>query len=59
MQNAENSAAIMPAGAEPITLLRRIGQTTYMVTVRFSESSKETAEDKILRLVEQEAKNLA
>jgi len=38
---------------------RRIGSTTYLVTVRFSEKSRETFEDKILRLIEKEARKTA
>ena len=37
---------------EPVMLRKRIGSTTYMVSVRFSEASKETMEDKILRMIE-------
>ena len=37
---------------EPIHILRRrIGSTTYNVGVHFSRTSRETLEDKILRLV--------
>jgi hypothetical protein len=39
---------------EPLKLLKRIGSTVYSVNVRFSETSKETLEDKILRLIERE-----
>ena len=38
---------------------RRIGSTTYLVTVRFSGKGKETLEDKILRLIEKEARKTA
>jgi len=34
---------------------KRIGYTTYRVGIHFSEVSKETAEDKIMRLVKNEA----
>jgi hypothetical protein len=45
-------AATMPeTKAEPLKLLKRIGSTVYSVNVRFSETSKETLEDKILRLI--------
>ena len=59
MQNTINTTAANPQAAKPLVLMKRIGQTTYMVTVHFSETSKETAEDKILRLIEREAKELA
>jgi len=49
---AMQSAQITPeAGA----FVKRIGYTTYRVGVHFSAASKETAEDKILRLVKNEA----
>lgn len=38
---------------------RRIGSTTYLVTVHFSGKGKETFEDKILRLIEKEARKTA
>ena len=51
---AMQSAQITPeAGA----FVKRIGYTTYRVGVHFSEVSKETAQDKILRLVKNEAQN--
>jgi len=40
--------------SEPVKLLRRIGSTTYEVTIHFSKTSKETVEDKILRIIERE-----
>jgi len=33
---------------------RRIGSTTYRVSVHFSETSKETLDDKIIRLIKNE-----
>jgi hypothetical protein len=40
---------------EPIMLKQRIGSADYIIAVRFSQSGKETLEDKILRLIESEA----
>ena len=37
------------------TMSRRIGKTTYMVRVYFSEGKTETFEDKTLRIVRNEA----
>jgi hypothetical protein len=37
------------------TFTRRIGSTTYRVGVHFSRTSKETAKDKIARLIRAEA----
>ena len=39
---------------ELIKLRRRIGSTTYTLTIHFSETATETAEDKVLRLIERE-----
>lgn len=43
------------AHGEPLKLQKRIGSTVYSVTIRFSEKSTETMEDKLLRLIESEA----
>ena len=58
MRNAK-SVAVKREVAEPVTLLKRIGSTTYKVSVRFSETSKETMEDKLLRMIEREVCNSA
>ena len=39
---------------EPETLQKRIGSTTFMVSVRFSATSGETLEQKLLRIIESE-----
>jgi hypothetical protein len=57
MQTAAKAAAKTSgkrAESEPSKLLTRIGSTTYKVSIRFSETSKETLEDKLLKLVESE-----
>ena len=36
------------------TIRRKIGKTTYIVRVHFSETAKETMEDKIKRLLRNE-----
>lgn len=36
------------------TIIRRIGSTTYHLHVRFSETAKETMEEKILRMIQNE-----
>jgi hypothetical protein len=53
------AAAVKPLQAEPLTLLKRIGSTTYKVTIRFSETATETLEDKVLRLIEREVRKSA
>ena len=40
---------------EPHRFKKRVGSTTFHVTVSFSQTSKETANDKIIRLVKNEA----
>jgi hypothetical protein len=54
MKQAVQTVATTPAEAEPRKLLKRIGSTTYTVTIRFSETATETPEEKILRLIERE-----
>jgi hypothetical protein len=44
------------AGREPLTVRKRVGSTTYVVSVRFSQTSRETMQDKILRLIEREVR---
>ena len=39
----------------PIVLRKRIGSTAYLVSVHFSQTSKETLEDKILRLIKNDS----
>ena len=52
---AVKSAARTPeCEGEPVKLLRRIGSTTYEVTVHFSKEKQETMEDKLLRIMERE-----
>jgi hypothetical protein len=43
--------------AEPRILRKRIGSTTIEVSIRFSETSTETLEDKLLRLMEREVRS--
>jgi hypothetical protein len=47
------------AEQEPIKLLKRVGSTTFVVSVRFSGKSTETLEDKVLRLIEREVEERA
>ena len=39
----------------PRTITRRIGNTNYKVNVHFSRTSRETMNDKIMRLIRNEA----
>jgi hypothetical protein len=42
------------AEREPLTLQKRCGSTTYVVSVHFCEDAEETLEQKLLRLMERE-----
>ena len=41
----------------PAIMVKRIGSTTFRVIVHFSDTSRETVNDKILRLVKNEVIN--
>jgi len=43
---------------EPFSFSKKIGSTVYNVIANFSQTSKETVEDKMLRLIESEARNI-
>jgi hypothetical protein len=47
----------LKAPQEPCRFEKRLGSTLYLVNIHFSETSKETMNDKILRLVKNEAQN--
>jgi len=47
-----NGNPVAPTTARQFT--RRIGTTTYRVSVHFSETSKETMNDKITRMIKNE-----
>ena len=47
------------ATVEPTKFSKRIGSTTYVVAVHFSRTSKETMQDKVLRLIEREVRESA
>ena len=54
-----NLANTPDAKNNTFTLRKMIGSTIYLVNVYFNPISKETLEDKILRLMEREAKDIA
>ena len=58
-----NASAVRTQGksthAEPVKFLKRIGSTTFVVAVHFSRTSKETVQDKVLRLIESEVRESA
>mgnify|MGYP000848243199 CR=1 FL=1 len=44
--NTNKNSSALPKG-----IAKKIGNTTYEITLFFSESSKETIEDKILKII--------
>jgi len=54
--NTENTAVQEPKAAQP-DFVKRIGTTTYKVNVHFSTTSKETLNDKILRMLRNEVQS--
>lgn len=59
MKNESRNRETHAVNGECGQFSRRIGSTTYLVSVRFSKKGKETFEDKILRLIEKEARKTA
>jgi len=59
MQNTENSAEAKRKGAETVSFIKCVGSTVYAVTAHFSRTSTETIGDKILKLIESEARKIA
>lgn len=53
------TAKAKPAPQKPGEFTRRIGSTTYTVNVHFSNTSKDTIDDKIVRLVRRETEGKA
>jgi len=53
MSTIKNQAVKTPQ--EPCRFTKRIGSTTYHVSVHFNPNAKETAGDKILRLIRNES----
>jgi len=59
MQDEVESAATTRESAEPFVFKKRIGSTVYRVTAHFSRTSAETIEDKLMRLMESEVREIA
>ena len=49
-----NQTPKSPTNPESFVIHRRIGSTTFLVNVHFSEESRETLEEKALRLMKNE-----
>jgi len=45
--------------AEPLKFSKRIGSTTFIVAVHQSKTSRETAQDKVKRLIKREVRDSA
>lgn len=56
MAKTKNSAPTTIEQNTPV-LVRKIGKTTYMVGIHFSNTSKETMDDKVLRLIKNDIRN--
>ena len=52
MNNTATNTATCP------TVRKQIGKTTYIVRVHFSETAKETMEDKIKRMLREEVRKM-
>lgn len=55
--NTENINTATTQAEQP-ALVKQIGKTTYKVTVHFSETSKETMSDKIVRMLKSEISHM-
>ena len=53
----QNTMAVKAPKANPAgTFNMKVGKTTYVIDVYFSETSKETMEDKVKRLIHDDVK---
>ena len=57
MQTTDTTLDRAPEDAP--ALVKKIGKTTYMVGVHFSQTSKETMDDKVARLVKNDIRSQA
>lgn len=57
MDMERTSKAAPATEATPPTMVRKIGKTTYKVCIHFSETSRETMDDKVLRLIKNDIRN--
>ena len=56
MNNDKNTVTTQKA--EQPDLVKRIGKTTYHVKAHFSTTSRETMQDKIIRMLKNEVRNM-
>ena len=52
---AKKTVSLKLKSREAGVFKRRIGQTTYRVGIHFSDTSRETMDEKIIRLIQNEA----
>ena len=55
MNTNKNPTAEITKPQEPYRFKKRLGSTTFHVAVHFNPAAKETAEDKIIRLIKNDA----
>ena len=55
MNTDKTTTTTRPKTDKPPTITRKIGNTTFDIHVHFSETSKETFTDKVLRLIKNDA----
>ena len=53
--NNETSKTSAPAAASPLDLVKNIGGTTFDIHIHFSETSRETFTDKVVRLIKNDS----
>jgi hypothetical protein len=59
-EQTNNTTAVQYGNnSTPYTFTKRIGSTTYLVSVYSGKESRETTEDKIFRLIKREVSNIA
>ena len=54
MSNEKMNQNTTPAAEDVPALVKKIGRTTYIVKIHFSETNKETMSDKIKRMLRNE-----
>lgn len=58
MNNEKMNQNTTPAAEDAPALVKKIGRTTYIVKIHFSETSKETMSDKIKRMLKNKIRQM-
>ncbi len=58
INNEKMNQNTTPAAEDAPALVKKIGRTTYIVKIHFSETSKETMSDKIKRMLKNEIRQM-